>query len=74
MSQVITGKQLKRLRKRHGLSQTDIARYLEYDNDGKPNRSQISRFENGHTTINPRIGKLLWFFFEYEAGANESTN
>lgn len=64
MNGKMTGAKLKRLRQNNGLTQKDIARFLEYTIEGQPNRSQISKFENGHTQINARIGKLLDIYFE----------
>ena len=66
MDSNMTGAELKKLRHDHGVSQTDVARYMEYGSAGKPNRSQSARFENGHCGINPRISKLLRFYFQYE--------
>ena len=59
----IDGKQLAQLRKEYDVSQTDVAEYLGYVVNGKPNRSMIARFENGHAIINPRISKLLENYF-----------
>jgi predicted HD phosphohydrolase len=62
----MTGAKLKRLREKHDVSQADVARFLEYDYEGKPDRSMIAKFEGGHALISPRIGKLLNFYFKYE--------
>ena len=60
---LIDAKQLFSLRKEYGVSQTELAEYLGYKVNGKPNRSMIARFENGHAIINPRISKLIENFF-----------
>lgn len=62
MSQ-IDGKQLAKLRSEYGVTQVEVAEYLGYMTKGKPNRSMIARFENGHAEINPRISKLLENYF-----------
>jgi|TARA_Y100001938_G_C8075130_1_gene425558 DNA-binding XRE family transcriptional regulator len=59
----MTGNQLKKLRAKHNKSQTDVAKFLGYEVNGKPNRSMIARFENGYAKINPRISMLLEGFF-----------
>ena len=64
----MTGPQLRKLRAKHKVSQTDVARFLGYDYAGKPNRSMIARFECGFAPINPRISKLLRYYFEQECG------
>ena len=38
--------ELKKLRKEYNVSQTDVARFLGYEVNGKPNRSMIARYEN----------------------------
>mgnify|MGYP003624361300 CR=1 FL=1 len=60
---LIDAKQLSSLRKEYGVSQTELAEYLGYVVNGKPNRSMIARFENGYAKINPRISKLIENFF-----------
>lgn len=60
---LIDGKQLTDLRKQYNVSQTEVAEYLGYVVNGKPNRSMIARFENGYAKINPRISKLLENYF-----------
>ena len=57
------GTKLQRLREKHGVSQTDVAKYLGYEVKGKPNRSMIARFENGYSNITPRIQMLLQNYF-----------
>ena len=59
----MTGNELKKLRAKHNKSQTDVAKFLGYEVNGKPNRSMIARFENGYAKINPRIGMLLEGYF-----------
>tara|TARA_Y100000004_G_scaffold60201_1_gene67207 strand:+ start:4347 stop:4583 length:237 start_codon:yes stop_codon:yes gene_type:complete len=54
---------LKELRKEYGVSQTDVAKFLGYKINGKPNRSMIARWENGYAKINPRIELLLEHYF-----------
>jgi len=61
---MMDGAKLKELREQHGVSQTDVAKYLGYDVKGKPNRSMIARFENGYSNINPRIQLLLNNYFD----------
>ena len=53
------GKELKMLRIKAGMTQSDLAKLLGYTSKGEPNRSQIARFENGHAPINPRIEAAL---------------
>lgn len=60
---LIDGKQLAKLRSEYGITQVELAEYLGYMTKGKPNRSMIARFENGHAEINPRISKLLENYF-----------
>lgn len=55
--------ELKKLRKEYNVSQTDVARFLGYTVNGKPNRSMIARYENNYAKINPRIGLLLKHYF-----------
>lgn len=55
--------ELKKLRKEYNVSQTDVARFLGYEVNGKPNRSMIARYENNYAKINPRIGLLLKHYF-----------
>lgn len=59
----MTGQKLKELRELHNVSQSDVAAFLGYTTKGKPNRSMISRYENGFTNINPRISMLLDTYF-----------
>ncbi len=59
----MTPKRLQALREVHGVSQSDVAKFLGYSVNGKPNRSMIARFENGHAKINPRISMLLNSYF-----------
>lgn len=60
--------ELKKLRMEHGVSQTDLAKWLGYEVNGVPNRSMIARFENGYAKINPRLSKLIELFFEEKNG------
>ena len=39
----MTGLELQNLRAKHGVSQTDVAKFLGYQVNGKPNRSMIVR-------------------------------
>tara|TARA_R100000655_G_C2930174_1_gene183892 strand:+ start:458 stop:670 length:213 start_codon:yes stop_codon:yes gene_type:complete len=64
MENQMTPKRLQALREVHGVSQREVAEWLGYSVNGKPNRSMIARFENGHAKINPRISMLLNNFFE----------
>ena len=64
---VMTGQKLKELRALHGVSQTDVAKYLGYTVKGKPNRSMIARFEGGFAPINPRVSMLLDAYFSLVA-------
>lgn len=59
----MTPKRLQALREVHGVSQSEVAKFLGYSVNGKPNRSMIARFENGHAKINPRISMLLNSYF-----------
>jgi|TARA_X000001382_G_scaffold129914_1_gene123183 transcriptional regulator with XRE-family HTH domain len=63
MENQMTPKRLQALREVHGVSQSDVAKFLGYSVNGKPNRSMIARFENGHAKINPRISMLLNSYF-----------
>ena len=60
--------ELKQLRAKYNVTQSDLAKYLGYTVNGLPNRSMIARFENGHAPINPRIGLLLENYFEKRGG------
>mgnify|MGYP000076497515 FL=1 len=55
----MTGLDLYELRKEIGITQHQLAEHLGYYTKGKPNRSMIARFENGHVTINSRIAMLI---------------
>lgn len=58
----MTGIELRRLREKADMSQKDLALLLGYTVKGEPNRSQISRFENGHAKINQRVEAALMFY------------
>ena len=60
----MTGQELQKLRAKHGVSQYEVAAYLGYVVNGKPNRSMIARFENDYAKINPRVALALVSFFE----------
>ena len=60
----MTAEELKLLRSESNTTQSEIADYLGYYTNGVPNRSVISRWENGTTNINPRISLLLRMFFK----------
>lgn len=62
----MTGKELQALRKKHGVSQTQLAEYLGYTVKGKPNRSMIARFECDFAPINSRVAMLLDNYFANE--------
>jgi len=57
------GQALKELRKETNTTQLEVAKFLDYTVKGKPNRSMIARFENGHAKINSRLAILLKMFF-----------
>ena len=67
----MTGNDLKKLRAKHQKSQTDVAKYLGYEVNGKPNRSMLARFENGHAKINPRISLLLEGYFKEQVNGSQ---
>jgi len=67
---IMDGTELKKKRAEHQVSQTDVAKYLGYEVNGKPNRSMIARFENGHANINPRISLLLESYFKDHINGN----
>ena len=60
----MTGQELQNLRARHGVSQTDVAKFLGYEVKGKPNRSMIARFEGDFANINPRIAMAINSYFD----------
>lgn len=60
----MTAEELKLLRVESSTTQSELADYLGYYTNGEPNRSVISRWENGTTNINPRISLLLRMFFK----------
>lgn len=60
--------ELKKLRETHGVSQTELADFLGYSVNGKPNRSMIARFENGYAKINTRLSKLINLYFDEKNG------
>lgn len=60
----MTADELKTLRHNAGVTQTELAKHLGYYTAGEPNRSVISRWESGTTSINPRISMLLRDYFE----------
>jgi transcriptional regulator with XRE-family HTH domain len=59
----MNAEKLKKLRKEYNVSQTDVAKFLGYKVNGKPNRSMIARWENGFAEMNPRIELLLEHYF-----------
>ena len=61
---MLSGDDLKDLRTKHGVTQVELAEFLQYTVNGEPNRSQIARFENGYAKINPRISQLCRLYFE----------
>ncbi|MGI9398568.1 MAG: helix-turn-helix domain-containing protein [Paracoccaceae bacterium] len=66
----IDGNTLKAMRVSAGVTQAELAAYLGYFSKGEPNRSVISRMENGSQDINVRIQMLVKSFLD----ARESTN
>jgi len=66
----IDGNTLKAMRVSAGVTQSELAAYLGYFSKGEPNRSVISRMENGSQDINVRIQMLVKSFLD----ARESTN
>lgn len=56
------GKELRKLRNQAGMTQSELASRMGYFTKGKPNRSMISRFENGFAKINPRVEAALLMF------------
>ena len=66
----IDGNTLKAMRVSAGVTQSELAEYLGYFTKGEPNRSVISRMENGSQDINVRIQMLVKSFLD----ARESTN
>jgi len=63
MDRIMTGDELKKLRSEYDVTQSELASYLGYISNGKPNRSMIARFENNHAVINPRISRLIQNYF-----------
>ncbi len=66
----IDGNTLKAMRVSAGVTQAELAAYLGYFSKGEPNRSVISRMENGSQDINVRIQMLVKSFLD----ARESSN
>ena len=60
---ITTGEQLQHIRLQHNVTQRDMAEWLGYSVNGKPNPSMIARLENGYAKINPRVSKLLTLYF-----------
>ncbi len=60
------GDTLRELREQSGYTQSQLAESLGYFSKGEPNRSMISRMENGHCKINRRLQMLLENFFQKE--------
>lgn len=67
----MTGEELKLLRTKSKMTQSELADYMGYYSNGKPNRSVISRWENGITLMNPRIGMLLRLYFMQKEKSND---
>lgn len=59
----MNGEELIELRLRYQVTQAELAEHLGYFSAGIPNRSVISRWENGVTTINPRLTMLIRRYF-----------
>ena len=60
---ITNGKDLQAVRVKSGVTQREVAEYLGYSVNGKPNSSMIARFENDHAKINPRVAMLLEHYF-----------
>tara|TARA_B100001057_G_C22831168_1_gene943448 strand:+ start:1200 stop:1406 length:207 start_codon:yes stop_codon:yes gene_type:complete len=62
----LDGETLKELREQSGYTQSQLAESLGYFSKGEPNRSMISRMENGHCKINKRLQIILETLFKDE--------
>ena len=59
----MTGKDLKDLRNQYNVIQHELAEFLGYVTNGEPNRSMISRLENGHSKISHRLALAIESYF-----------
>ena len=66
------GSELRQMRHKAGMTQTELASLLGYQIKGKPNKSQIARFENDHQQINPRIEAAIRFYLGKKSGEQSS--
>ena len=60
----MTGSELKQMRDKAGMTQSQLASLLGYMVKGEPNKSQIARFENNHQRINPRIEAAIRLYLQ----------
>ena len=60
----IDGNTMRAMRLSAGVTQSELAEYLGYFTKGEPNRSVISRMENGNQDINVRIQMLVKLFLD----------
>lgn len=67
----LDGKTLKAMRISSGATQSELAAYLGYYTKGEPNRSVISRMENGTQDINSRIEMLVTIFLTSKGASHE---
>lgn len=63
MVEIMTGKELKQLRDKHGMTQAQLATELGYMTKGKANLSVISRWENDRQAIGRRAELALQGLF-----------
>lgn len=64
MDHIFNGQALRELRKKAGVSQSDLADFMGYYAKGVPNRSMISALERRTDALNPRHEKLARLYLE----------
>lgn len=74
MGDIFNGQALRDLRKKAGVSQSDLAEFMGYFAKGVPNRSMISALERRTDALNPRHEKLARLYLEQGRDSGTDAN